>query len=151
MLIDLATLEDRQPTDLLTVRAEVIGVGPLPRDAIRRHLCDAGISRIVTQGASLPLDVGAVSRTATPAQWRALITHTDTCEFPGCTAPWEWTQAHHMDHWTTTHTTDLDDLALQCTGHHHLLHQPGWTMHRNPDLTTTVTRPDGTTLHPPRP
>ena len=54
-----------------------------------------------------------------------------------------------MDHWTRTHRTDLGDLALQCTGHHHLLHQPGWSMRRNADLTTTVTRPDGTTLHGP--
>ncbi len=146
VLIDLDTLEGRRPHDLLTRRADAVGVGPLAPTDIRRHLCDAGISRVVTRGRSLPLDVGAVSRTATPAQWRALIAHSPTCEFPWCTAPWEWCEAHHLDHWTATRRTALDGLALECTGHHHLLHRPGWTMTRRPDLTTEVTRPDGTTL-----
>ncbi|MGI8936828.1 MAG: hypothetical protein ACR2JF_01190, partial [Iamia sp.] len=96
----------RLNADQLRLLANARGVSErtaIPDHAIRRYLCDAGISRVVTRGASLPLDVGAVSRTATPAQWRALITHTEHCEFPGCTAPWEWCQAHHLDHWTNTH------------------------------------------------
>lgn len=145
-LIDLDTLEGREPRDLLARRAEVVGVGPLSDADVARHLCDAGISRVVTCGRSLPLDVGAVSRTATPAQWRALIAHSATCEFPFCTAPWEWCEAHHLEHWTATHRTALDGLALECSGHHHLLHRPGWSMARRADLTTVVTRPDGTTL-----
>ena len=146
VVVDLDTFEGRAPPDLLGHRAEIVGVGAIPAATIERFLCDAGVSRIVTRGRSLPLDVGAVSRTATPAQWRALITHAGGCEFPGCTAPWEWCQAHHLTHWTAEHRTAIAGLALGCNGHHRLLHKPGWSMARRPDLTIVVTRPDGTQL-----
>ena len=146
VLVDLNTLEGRAPPDLLSRTAEIVGTGPIPTTTVQRLLCDAGVSRIVTRGRSLALDVGAVSRTATPAQWRALIAHAGGCEFPGCSAPWEWCQAHHLTHWSAEHRTALDGLALGCHGHHRLLHQPGWTMTRRPDLTIVVTRPDGTQL-----
>ncbi|CAN5777691.1 hypothetical protein BH23ACT2_BH23ACT2_17260 [soil metagenome] len=151
VLVDLDTLEGRQPRDLLARRAEIVGIGPIPTSTIHRLLCDAGVSPIVTRGQSLPLDVGAVSRTATPAQWRTLIAHAGGCEFPGCTMGWEWCEAHHLTHWTAQHRTALDGLALGCHGHHHLVHRAGWTMTRRSDLTIVVTRPDGTQLTGPTP
>jgi len=146
VLVDLDTLEGRSPPDRLGRVAEIIGTGPVPDGVIRRFLCDAGVSRIVTHGRSLPLDVGAVSRTAPPAHWRALIAHAGGCEFPGCSAPWEWCEAHHITPWSDEHRTALDGLALGCNGHHKLVHKPGWSMTRLPDLTIEVTRPDGTAL-----
>jgi hypothetical protein len=42
--------------------------------------------------------------------------------------------------------TCLDNLALQCSRHHHLLHSPGWHAKLLPDNTLVVTTPDGRTL-----
>ncbi len=39
--------------------------------------------------------------------------------------------------------TDLDNLVLVCTRHHHRLHQPGWQAKLLPDATFEVTQPDG--------
>ncbi|HXH58342.1 HNH endonuclease [Iamia sp.] len=151
VLVDIDTLEGRSAQGAFGRVAQIVGHGSIPDSAIQRLMCDAGVARIVTRGRSLPLDVGSVSRTATPAQWRALIAFAGGCEFPGCECPWEWTEAHHLDHWTRTHETNYEGLALECHGHHTLLHQPGWSMARRPDGTIVVSRPDGTTLtRPPR-
>jgi hypothetical protein len=39
----------------------------------------------------------------------------------------------------------LDNLALQCSRHHHLLHTPGWHAKLLPDATLDITDPHGHT------
>jgi hypothetical protein len=39
-----------------------------------------------------------------------------------------------------------ENLVLQCSRHHHLLHSPGWDAKLLPDATLVVTTPDGRTL-----
>ncbi len=47
--------------------------------------------------------------------------------------------------------TNEDNLQPLCHKHHHLKHQPGWHLTRNPDGSYTWTTPTGHTLthHPP--
>jgi hypothetical protein len=52
------------------------------------------------------------------------------CSFPNCDVPGYYTEAHHVTAWATTHTTDINDLALGCGGHHPLAEQ-GWTTRKN--------------------
>jgi hypothetical protein len=117
--------------------------GPIHRNDIERLLCDCAISRIVTGPDSLPLDVGRTRRTVPPALRRALVARDQGCRFPGCNRPPGWCDAHHTTHWIHGGRTDRDTLILFCDHHHHVVHQPGWTVHFDGrDL--RVMKPDGT-------
>ena len=56
-------------------------------------------SRILTNGAREPLDVGRATRVISPALRRALIVRDGHCVFPGCGRPHRWCDAHHLKHW----------------------------------------------------
>jgi Domain of unknown function (DUF222)/HNH endonuclease len=100
--------------------------GPLSSEAIRRIACDAGVTRVITDAASVPLDVGRESRIVTAGQWAALVVRDRGCAFPGCTRPSEWCIAHHITHWADGGNTDLDNLVLLCGYHHRVVHHGGW-------------------------
>jgi hypothetical protein len=117
-------------------------------EALRRLACDARISRVITNGASEILDVGRESRTATAAQRRALLVRDGGCIFPRCDRPPGWCEAHHIEWWDDGGTTDLDNLCLLCSYHHHQIHKGNFNAARNPDGTITFTRRDGTTVGP---
>jgi hypothetical protein len=84
--------------------------------------CDCKISRIITDGPSEVLDVGRLQRTATPAQWRALIARDRHCQAPGCDRGPEHCQAHHKIPWPAGGPTSLDNLQLLCHTHHRQHH-----------------------------
>jgi hypothetical protein len=107
--------------------------GPISAEAVRRIGCDAGISRVITDPASVPLDVGRESRTVTAGQWTALVARDRGCAFPGCTRPAEWCIAHHIVHWADGGPTDLDNLVLLCGHHHRVVHHHGWHVHMAAD------------------
>lgn len=103
-------------------------------ETARRLACDAAISRVITDGRSLPLDVGRSSRTVTSAQGRALEVRDKGCIAIGCDRPLAWCEAHHIEHWVRHRgRTDLINLALVCTFHHRAVHEGGWTVERLPD------------------
>ena len=41
---------------------------------------------------------------------------------PGCGAPAQWADAHHLVHWADGGATDLDNAALLCERHHTVVH-----------------------------
>jgi hypothetical protein len=73
------------------------------------------------------------------------------CRFPGCDRPVHWCEGHHIIPWEHDGPTNIDNLALLCSRHHHLIHKPDWHAKLLPDATLEITRPDGTTRtsHPP--
>jgi hypothetical protein len=95
---------------------------------LRRLACDAGITPLVANTLGEPLAVGRESRTATPAQWNALVARDIGCIGEGCTRPASWCQAHHFPPWEEDGQTDLDTMALLCTSEHYLVHHDGWTV-----------------------
>lgn len=95
-------------------------------EALRRMACDAGITRVITDPAGVPLDVGRTKRTVTTGQWNALVARDRGCTFPGCARPPAWTQAHHLRHWADGGPTNLSNLTLLCTPHHQQVHHAGW-------------------------
>lgn len=104
------------------------GVGLTPRweaitpSALRAMCCDAEIVPVILDSRSKPLDVGRRSRLATRSQREALLLRDRGCTFPGCTAPPEWTQAHHIVHWSDGGRTVVSNLALLCGQHHRFVH-----------------------------
>jgi len=99
--------------------------GHLSRTTLERIMCDCDITRVVMTGASEILDVGRATRTATAAQWKALVVRDRHCRAPGCRQPPERCQAHHRRHWGAPDygPTDLENLELLCWFHHRERHK----------------------------
>ena len=92
-------------------------------DAARRLACDAGVVRLLTDPDSMPLDVGRLTRSVSPAQARAVIHRDRHCRYEGCHSPPWACEVHHLDHWSRGGRTDVERLGLLCWHHHHLTHR----------------------------
>jgi hypothetical protein len=139
--LDLDALEGRAG------RAELQDWGPVAPETARRLACDAKVSRVITDGAGQPLDVGRSTRVVPPALRRAATVRDRGCRFPGCGRPPGWCDAHHVRHWADGGETALDNLVLLCRPHHRAIHRGfGVTM---VDGSPVFSRPDGTTLGDP--
>jgi hypothetical protein len=123
---------------------------PVPSTMLHRLLCDAVVNAVGVDGHGQPLSYGRDKRTATDAQYQALVVRDRGCRFPDCHRPASWCDAHHIDWWDHGGSTDIDNLVLLCRWHHTVLHQPGHKTKLRPDGTYEVTTPDGAT-HTSRP
>jgi hypothetical protein len=101
-------------------RAEMIGSGPLPQSVLDRVMCDAAIAPMIVNAVGEPLWMGQETRTATPVQWRGLIVRDEGCVV--CGADPSRCEAHHVVFWRSGGDTDITNMVLLCTEHHHLLH-----------------------------
>ena len=112
---------------------------------VHRILCDANITRIVTNGASEVLDVGRKTRTISPALRKAIRKRDRRCRMPGCGVHAEFTEVHHGMHWAKGGTTDLLNCFLLCHRHHRMMHckdQP-WTVQGDANGVLTFIAPNG--------
>ncbi|HEX4868880.1 MAG TPA: DUF222 domain-containing protein [Acidimicrobiales bacterium] len=143
----------RPHLNVIVTLDDLLGDGPgrtldgLPLDAATLHrlACDAGIHRIITDGKSSILDYGRTTRTIPPAVYTSLVVRDWGCRFPGCDRPADWCQGHHIQPWEHGGSTDLSNLVLLCSKHHHRIHQKGWHIKLLPTGTVEVTLPDGQT------
>jgi hypothetical protein len=131
---------------------------PVGPQTARRMLCDCVVTTIVEGGpgvvpvcgclASSPgcdhdrqqladvlrdtsreiLWAGREQRTIPPRIRRALERRDRHCAFPGCRVVVGRCHAHHVQHWENGGPTDLDNLVLICSRHHHAVHEGGWTV-----------------------
>ena len=121
--VDIDTLAGRPSLDLEHGCCEIAGYGPVSPAIAAMLACDAAIGRTMMKGDSEVLDVGRRTRMLNRAQRRALNIRDGGCVEPGCTAPAEWCDAHHIVHWTAHGPTTLANLELRCRRHHILQHQ----------------------------
>ena len=115
--------------------------GPaIPSALARRLACDCSIS-------FAELNHGRGRRLVTARQRAALeLRDGRVCAFPGCDRT-HGLAAHHIVHWIHGGRTDLDNLALLCTAHHHLLHEGRFTTRRRDDGTLAFADPRGHEIH----
>lgn len=92
-------------------------------ETVRRLACDATLIPLVLGTDGEILDWGRAKRLFTPAQTARLWLRDGGCTFPGCDAPAQWTDAHHLVHWADGGPTDLGNAALLCGHHHQLVHR----------------------------
>lgn len=71
---------------------------------------------------------GRDRRIATAGQTNALISRDGGCSFPGCSAPPDWCQRHHVVPWWDGGRTDLNNLTLVCGHHHREFENAGWSV-----------------------
>ena len=138
VLIDLDTLRDGLHDHSV---CETSTGEPVPVATIRRLCCDADIIPVVLDGDGVALDVGRAKRVATREQRRALRAMYRTCAHPGCSVGFDDCDIHHVNPWTPTGLTDLDNLLPLCSRHHHLVHEGGWTLTLRADRTTVLVPP----------
>jgi len=130
---------------------ELVGTGPIDLNDVLRLALLGTVSTMITDAEGRPLKLGREQRLATADQWIALRIRDRGCVVPGCDRPGEWCQAHHLDWWDRDRgLTDLANLCLVCSAHHHLIHDQHWTLLPQLDGSWQLTRPDGTTVDPPR-
>jgi hypothetical protein len=92
------------------------------------------------------------ARSASDAQWRALIARDRCCAYPGCHTKAQWCQAHHVKEYDRdTGPTDIDNMALLCSRHHHLVHSVGWSARMLENQPLEVCDPHGRRINAPPP
>ena len=136
--VDLASLQGR------VGHSELDDVGPITPQTARRLACDANVSRVITHGASQPVDLGRTTKVVPPPLRRAVTIRDGGCRFPGCGRPSGWCDAHHVRHWADGGETSLGNLVLLCRPHHRSIHR-GFGVEMV-DGTPRFTRPDGSGL-----
>jgi hypothetical protein len=111
-------------------------------ESIRRVACDCGLVAVGHDNSGATMSIGRRSRSIPPAIRRALLLRDRGCAFPGCTHK-RFLHGHHIQHWLHGGETSLDNLALLCSHHHHLVHEGGWSVERTADGDLCFRAPDG--------
>ena len=95
--------------------------------AVQRLACDATLRQVLTDGHDV-LGVAAPVD-AIPTRVRAALWARDAgCRFPGCRAPAQWTDGHHVRWRSKGGPTTIENLVLLCRRHHRAVHEGGWRL-----------------------
>ena len=101
--------------------------------AVVDDVASALLPRALRRGKVEPLRLGRTQRVVSAGLRRALVLRDAGCVYPGCAMPPSWCEAHHLIPWELGGATDLSNLALQCSFHHHQLHAHGMNVRRHVD------------------
>jgi hypothetical protein len=123
----VVTLRNDQLASLLGDAALDTG-GRISAAQARRLACNANILPAVLGGSSKILDLGLGRRLFDRHQRLALAVRDRGCVWPSCDRPPAWSEAHHIEPWSTGGPTDLSNGCLLCSFHHHLLHKGEWAV-----------------------
>ncbi len=99
--------------------------GSVPAETVRRLACDAALTRITGRG-ELDAEISHATRSIPPSTRRAVEARDRTCVAGRCDRPPQWTDCHHLQHWTQGGPTILPNLVLLCRRHHRMVHEGGW-------------------------
>jgi len=101
---------------------------PISIATITQLICEGGMRTMVVGDSGEVLYLGHPRRLFSAAQRRALAVRDGGCVWPGCSAPPGWCEAHHVIPWAEEGPTDIDNGALLCSAHHHMLHASQFRM-----------------------
>ncbi len=113
------------PSDMVVPTTVLMEDGtPVPRSEAEQAMCDCELTRIVTDAADVPINLGRTQRLYTGAMRRAVIARDHSCRWPGCHHPARWCEIHHI-RWWDRHggDTSLTNGILLCPYHHHEVHR----------------------------
>jgi hypothetical protein len=94
----------------------------------QRMVCNAHLVALYLDSDSRVVDHGMTRRLFDRHQRLILAARDHGCVFPGCDRPPSWCEAHHITYWSENGPTDIDNAALLCHFHHHLVHEGQWSM-----------------------
>jgi hypothetical protein len=122
--------------------AELDVLGPVSREVARRLACDAKVLVSADGPSGLCLNLGRTRRDPSDAQRIEIRRRDKGCRFPGCTHT-EFTDVHHVLHWTNGGATDLSNLVELCDLHHRFVHEVGWNISGDANVELTFRSPTG--------
>ena len=122
--------------------ATVEGGGQICGATVLRLLCEASAQVWLRDRDGRTLDLGRTARDASRKQRRALRLRDGGCRFPGCTRQTHLIP-HHVRWWSRNGATDLDNLVLLCSAHHHAVHEVGYSITSLGRGCFVFHRPDG--------
>ncbi|MBA2388817.1 MAG: DUF222 domain-containing protein [Geodermatophilaceae bacterium] len=143
--VDAAVLAD----DTAAGTAYVENGTALSHAQVRRIACDAALVVLLREGSDV-LNVGR-KRTIPTRLMQAIWARAGGCRFPACLERRrDRVQAHHIRHWADGGPTSLSNLTLLCRFHHHVVHDDGFGLQRDPDGNLQFLAPSGRPLpeHP---
>jgi len=108
---------------------ELEGGSTVPAETVQRYACDSAMIRM-TGRTELERELNHATRTLPASTRRSLEARDRRCVWPGCGRPADWCDGHHLVWWTRGGETALPNLALLCRPHHRLVHEGGWSLHR---------------------
>ncbi|WP_252199239.1 DUF222 domain-containing protein [Brevibacterium sp. RIT 803] len=94
-------------------------------ELVRHGLNGAVFFELVSHKAKT-MQVVTENRFANAKQIAVLTARDQGCTFPGCDAPPGWCDAHHIVEWAQDGKTDVNNMMLSCSAHHHLLDRSEW-------------------------
>ena len=106
------------------------GKSDLPVESVRRIACDADLVAVTRDAKGNLLNLGRKHRVVSPQLKRALLARDKCCTYPSCSHE-QFLEAHHVMHWADGGETSLENAMLICNRHHRLLHEGGFTIHKN--------------------
>jgi len=131
-IADLATMTSPDTFDPDHSFTDVSGIGPIRRSDVRALACDAHIGAILTRGRSQVVAVRRQTRIVPLWMRRALNARDRRCQHPGCITHYSRCDAHHIVHWADGGETELHNLILLCSAHHHHIHRERLHITRDP-------------------
>ena len=121
----------------------------IPAHIVRRLAEQANLQRLIHAGNQV-LDLGRQVRYATDSQYRALLARDGGCRWGRCHIPAAWCEVDHLVAWEDGGATELSNMVLWCSHHHHEKHRPGVTVLGNgDDHDLRVVLANGTIIHCP--
>jgi Domain of unknown function (DUF222) len=109
-------------------------IGRIAGSTARRAGCDAQHTIVTLDPDGEIIEAGTARRFFSQAQRRAMIARDgDRCAVPYCDRPISWADAHHLIPVGRNGPTTVANGAIPCGGHHTLLHEGHWQLHRLPD------------------
>jgi hypothetical protein len=122
--------------------AELDALGPVSREVARRLACDAKVLVSADGPGGQALNLGRARRDPSDAQRIEIRRRDKGCRFPGCSHT-EFTDVHHVRHWTNGGPTDLANLVELCDQHHRAIHEMGWKVSGDANIELTFRSPTG--------
>jgi hypothetical protein len=143
--VDLETLRrGRSPNGSI---CDIDGLGPVDLDWVRKNLSDSFVVLLLKDGPRI-IDLVRLGRDATALQRSYKEAQGIHCERPGCDST-HGLELHHVNPWSPTQQTTVNDLAWLCAHDHDLITHHGLQLTRSPDGHWTWTTPTGPA--PPQP
>ncbi len=127
------------------LRAELERAGLISAEVLERLACDADVIVALDDEDGHTMYEGRAQRFPSDTQRRELWRRDRHCRFPGCSHA-TYTNVHHIEAWTPSGRTDLDNLVTLCRHHHHEIHSKRWSMRGDANVELTFVAANGITM-----
>ncbi|GAB3123871.1 HNH endonuclease signature motif containing protein [Glaciibacter psychrotolerans] len=99
---------------------------PISLRTVDQMMCAGGTQAVLFGANGEVLTLTDPQRLFNRAQRRAILARDGGCGVPGCDAPAQWLEFHHVIPWSKGGVTEVDNGVALCWRHHHTIETSGW-------------------------